>query len=226
MEHISKSLEKSRQNILSPKNSSIEVEPSEPEESQDEILIKNLKRFNISTLEHTFANFKATAKTKPAVETLKAVARGESDKKFILLYGTAGCGKTHLIEATIIEWATYGANTYYLTFSEIARRLKSMLGKGGDFYDVLFKSYCDVKRLIVDDYGMGTTESRYEISALEDIIDMRYRRRFYPMVEQVTIMASNKDIKELPDRVTSRFYDPDFGAVFFLGDVDYRRRKI
>jgi hypothetical protein len=73
---------------------------------------------------------------------------------------------------------------------------------------------------------MGTTESRFEISDLEDIIDLRYRKRYYPECDLVTILATNKDIKELPDRVVSRFYDPEFGVVLYMGDKDYRRRVV
>ena len=72
---------------------------------------------------------------------------------------------------------------------------------------------------------MGTTESRFEVSDLEDIIDLRYRKRFYPTYDLVTILATNKDIKDLPDMVASRFYDSEFGIVLYMGAEDYRRRR-
>lgn len=182
---------------------------------------------NISSLSHTFDNFRVSNKElKEAAEIMRAASSGESGKQFILLLGATGCGKTHLIEASILNWAKRGVHSYYQTFSEIARRLKTELRKGGEFYDVQFGVYRDCQILIVDDFGMGTTESRFEISDLEDIIDLRYRRRYYPNINQVTIMASNKDIRDLPDRVTSRFYDPEFGVMIYMGDKDYRRRKV
>ncbi len=157
---------------------------------------------------------------------LKKLSSGELGKSFVMLYGITGCGKTFLIEATIIAWAKRGIFTRYMTFSEMARSLKSALHVSGEKYDALFNTYCETHRLIIDDIGMGTTESRFEISDLEDIIDTRYRRRFYPDSKLVTIIATNKDIKALPDRITSRFFDPDCGVVLYMGDKDYRRRRL
>jgi len=193
-------------------------------EGSPEWVAKKLRLFNISSLNHTFESFKVDANTKEAMATMKALSDGELVKQFVLLYGITGCGKTHLIEATIINWARHKIRSYYMTFSEMARRLKAALRQGGEFYDIQFSSYRDAQRLIVDDFGSGTTESRFEISDLEDIIDLRYRKRYYPDCDLVTILATNKDIKELPDRVVSRFYDPEFGIVLYMGDKDYRRR--
>lgn len=189
-------------------------------------LADKLSRFHISSLEHTFENFKTLENTKGAAVLLKAISSGKSNKQFILLYGKTGSGKTHLIEATIIAWAKQGIFARYYTFSEIARSLKNALRNGGEHYDKLFNRYCETERLIVDDIGMGTTESRFEISDLEDIIDQRYRKRYYPDLNLVTIIATNKDVKELPDRVVSRFCEQEFGAVLYMGDKDYRRRPI
>jgi DNA replication protein DnaC len=185
-----------------------------------------LKRFNISSLSHTFEGFRNIKGTREVVKVLKQLAKGESDKKFILLVGATGSGKTHLIEATIIEWAKTGAFAYYRTMSEIVRRLKTSLShKQEGAYDMAFKGLCDVPRLIIDDYGMGTTETAWEESELEDIINERYHKRYWDD-GKVTIMATNKDLKDLPERVVSRFYDPEFGAVLFLEAKDHRRREL
>ncbi|MDD4876425.1 MAG: ATP-binding protein [Dehalococcoidales bacterium] len=228
MEHISQDLAKLQQNTPAPKNSynSEEPEPTEIKEGSSEWVAQKLRAFNISSLNHTFGSFKMNGDNKEALATMKALSDGELKKQFVLLYGTTGCGKTHLIEATIINWAKRNIRSYYMTFSEMTRKLKTALRQGGEYYDEQFKSLRDRKILIVDDFGMGTTESKFEISDLEDIIDLRYRKRYYPDCDLVTILATNKDIKELPDRVVSRFYDPEFGVVLYMGDKDYRRRVI
>jgi len=197
----------------------------EPAKDSPEWVMQKLQRFNISSLNHTFESFKADTNTKEAVQTLRALSEGKLNKQFILLYGATGTGKTHLIEALIIGWAKRNVRARYLTFSEMARQLKTALRQGGDFYEAQFDGYKNTKRLIVDDFGSGTTESRFEISDLEDIIDLRYRKRYYPDCDLVTILATNKDISELPSRVVSRFFDPEFGVVLYIGDKDYRRRK-
>lgn len=228
MKHIKELLENSQQNTQDPKSYSIEIIGGDKELIKDspEWVLGKLKSFNISSLNHTFETFKTDENTKVAMDTLRALSNGELSKQFVLLYGITGCGKTHLVEATIINWGNHGIRARYMTFSDMFRQLKSSLRLGGEHYDLMFNTYRDLKRLVVDDFGMGTTESRFEISDLEDIIDTRYRKRFYPNCELVTILATNKDIKELPDRIVSRFYDPEFGVVLYMGDKDYRRRSI
>ena len=194
------------------------------EKTMDTIATK-LRRLNISTFKHTFESFKPTNETKEAVAILKEISNEKTNIQFVLLYGTTGSGKTHLIEASIISWAKQGLFTRYQTFSEIARSLKSALRQSAELYDELFKRYQATTRLVVDDIGSGTTESRFEISDLEDIIDQRYRRRYYPDENLITILSTNKDIKDLPDRIVSRFYDPEFGKVIYTGEEDYRRSK-
>jgi DNA replication protein DnaC len=203
-----------------------EPEPEELKPNSPEWIRERLRRFNISSLNHTFEKFKVDANTKEAWDTMKSLSEGKLNKQFVLLYGTTGCGKTHLIESTIINWTKHELFSRYMTFSEIARNLKSALRQGGEFYEQLFSRYKDATRLIVDDFGSGTTESRFEISDLEDIIDLRYRRRYYPDCDLTTILATNKDVRDLPDRVVSRFFDPEFGAVLYMGSRDYRRRKL
>jgi len=177
---------------------------------------------NVSTLAHNFEAFTKVPGTEKAHDAMYKLATGQSDKKFILLYGVTGSGKTHLIEATLIAWAKQGIVVHYFTMSQIMRNLKQGIGTG--FYNETFKNLCETPRLVVDDIGMGSIESRFEIADLEDIIGERYHKR-YLMEPIVTIAATNKDIRELPERIVSRFYDPEFGAVIKLGTTDYRRRK-
>lgn len=177
----------------------------------------------MSTLAHNFEAFEQVPGSQEAFGTMRELATGESDRKFVLLYGTPGSGKTHLIEATLIEWAKRGVFAGYRTMSQIMRHLKQGIGTG--FYNETFKRLCETPRLIIDDIGMGTIESRFETADLEDIIGERYHRRYRPE-PIVTIAATNKDIKELPERIVSRFFDPEFGVVIKLGTGDYRRRKL
>jgi len=192
-----------------------------PEDTKDK-----LSRFNLSSLNHTFENFRQVKGTLGAFNVFHNLAGGKSDKKFILCFGVTGSGKTHLIEATIIAWAKQGIFARYNTMSEILRRLKSSFRQGHiPPYEEVFKKICETPKLIIDDYGMGSTETRWEVSELEDIINERYHKRYYND-GKITILASNKDIKGLPDRVVSRFYGPEFGAVVFMEAGDYRRRKL
>jgi len=66
---------------------------------------------------------------------------------------------------------------------------------------------------LLDEYG-----SEWEWGELEDIINYRYRERMF------TVMTTNRDLTELPERVVSRFRDPDIGVVVLNSGKDYRRR--
>ncbi len=161
---------------------------------------------------------------KEAYNLMQSIALGKSDRKFVLLYGVAGCGKTHLIEATIIEWSKKSIMSRYSTLSQMMRRLKTSLGKS-EVYEEAFKNTCETARLIIDDVGMGSIESKWEIAELEDIVNERYHKRYFND-GKITIIATNKNISELPDRIVSRFYDPEFGKVLLMESGDYRKRKI
>lgn len=210
-------------NTQNPAN--LDMIQSDEVNTQKDLMIK-LERFNLSSLGNTFETFKKLQGTEAALNVFKKLGVGKSDRKFVFLYGATGCGKTHLIEATIIAWAKRGLPSRYQTMSEMVRMLKSSLKVfQGLSYDDLFKAICDRDRLIIDDYGMGTQETKFEVAELEDIINERYHRRYYPE-DKVTILATNKHPNEIPDRVLSRFYDPEFGVVVKIGAGDYRRRKL
>ncbi|MBA7590759.1 hypothetical protein ES708_32896 [subsurface metagenome] len=67
--------------------------------------------------------------------------------------------------------------------------------------------------------GIGGSGSEWELGQLEEIIAIRYRERLF------TILTTNRDLTELPERVVSRFKDPDVGRVVLNDGADYRRRK-
>jgi len=196
----------------------------EPQQSNEtDIIVSKLKRFNISSLNHTFENYKVRPGNREAYETLKAIGEGSSSLKFVLIYGGTGNGKTFLLEATVIAWAKRGIASRYQTVSDIAMMLKSSMSPHHiPPYEIMFRNICEHERLILDDFGMGTVESVWEQSTLEDIINRRYHMRYYPY-PMVTLMATNKDISELPDRIVSRFYDPEFGKVILNKEGDYRK---
>lgn len=225
MEHISKTLEplKAQRNTQTPTPSDIVREAQQEKEVEEKW--EKAQRFNISTIDHTFENFDKVKGSENAYDMMQSIANGKSDKKFIFLYGTTGNGKTYLLEALIIAWAKQGIRAIYNTNSQIMRRLKrGMKNEIGFLYDDIFDSLCKTDRLIIDDVGMGTVEGTWELATLEDIINERYHKRYYPK-PIITIMATNKDITQIPDRILSRFYDPEVGTVIFNKAPDFRKRR-
>ena len=193
----------------------MELEPTKEERMEE--LRDNL---GISSLEHTFENFKPVRGTEKTLATFKSIALGRTKKTMLLCYGGVGSGKTHLCEATAIELYKRGLFCRVLTMARIMRSLKDTMNPGAhSSYDSVLEHYCSAQRLILDDVGMGGSGSDWEFGQLEEIVDFRYRQRLF------TIMTTNRDLSELPDRVVSRFQDAEIGIIVLNESKDYRKVK-
>lgn len=147
-----------------------------------------------------------------------ALATREDASPFLLCYGGVGNGKTYLCEALAIEWYRRGIFCRVLTMSDIMRTLKrSMRAESGYLpYDVLLDNYSQANRLIIDDAGMGGSGTAWEYGQLEEIIAYRYREKL------ITVATTNRDLKDLPERIVSRFGDRELGARVLNEAADFR----
>jgi len=87
-------------------------------------------------------------------------------------------------------------------------------------YDEILTNYCYADRLIVDDIGSGGSDTEFGDKILEAIVCARFGR------ELLTIMATNRDIETLPERVLSRFKDRSVSYLLFNKAADYRQKKL
>lgn len=182
------------------------------------------RSLRITSLNHTFENFKHRKGTEAAVKAFEALADGTTDKPFLFCYGTTGCGKTHLIDATIIRLYNRGILCRYLTTGEFLALLKgAMTDKDRTDEGELFRRYCTAPYLILDDLGLeyGT---KWEYSRLEELIRCRDADGL------VTIITTNKDFKQLVDegnipRLLNRFRDPSKSQLIFNAASSYRERS-
>lgn len=205
------------------------TEPPDDEPTLEERRERLRRSLGISSLENTFANFKPVKGTEKALAAFKTLAQGKPRRKMLLCYGGVGNGKTHLCEATVIALYKSGIFCRVLTMARIMRALKESMGREAmATYDELLEGYCYAQHLIIDDVGMGGSGSEWEFGQLEEIIVARYRERLF------TILVSNLDIKPepnypkipfIPERIVSRFRDPDMGMVILNQGADYRRLK-
>ena len=160
-----------------------------------------------------------------SVAVFKELAGGESPLKFVLCYGVSGCGKTRLCECLAIEMVRKNMRVGISEWGELVRRWKNMMrGEWHGQYEENFDRIRKGKWLIIDDVGMGGIGSNYEWGELEDI--MRWRYRAVESGEELyTVVTTNLDIKDLPDRVVSRFKDGIHGKIVLNEAVDYRPDK-
>lgn len=178
------------------------------------------EELRLFSLEHTFANFKKRKGTEKSLEAFQNLAEGKTDKPWLFCYGTFGNGKTHLVEALILRWWERGILCRYLTCSDIISSIKRGMEKE-QFITVedRVKSISETPRLVIDDIGGGMYETAWVDAQLENIIDARYRARL------VTVATTNLDLSKLPERIVSRFMDPDISVVVLNEGSDFRRRQ-
>lgn len=177
-------------------------------------------RMRVSSLCHTFENWDMQPGSEASFEAVYGIASGESDRKLALIYGGVGCGKTHLLEASVIEFNSRGIVCRYYLFHEIIDLLRGCIHRN-EPYDDIIKRWCyTAAPIVIDDIGMGSAKEKlteFEAGILEEITDARYRRRL------ITIMATNLDKDDLPSRVVSRFRDRAISCLVLNEAGDYRK---
>lgn len=145
------------------------------------------------------------------------MALGKSDISMLMVYGGVGNGKSMCCEATVIEMFDRGLRVRRDRWSDIVRSMKSCFnGKRELTYEEYFSGLRSRKRLIFDDVGSGSTLGSWEWGELEDIIDYRYEHRLF------TIVTTNLDIKQFPERILSRFKDKSRSRLILNEALDQR----
>lgn len=217
MEHIGEALGSLRRGTNIPDRKTFDLEPEPTLEEKRERLRKSR---GLSSLDNTFENFKPAPGTGKALAAFKALASGKAKWRMLLCYGGVGNGKTHLCEATAVALYKRGLFCRVTTMARIMRALKECMRPDSlTAYDELIDRYCCSEHLIVDDVGMGGSGSGWEFGQLEEIIVVRYREHLF------TILTTNLDLKKLPERIVSRFCDPEKGRLILNEGEDYRRQK-
>ena len=198
----------------------LEVESDEEKERKQ--LEAELSAMNIYSLNHTFEKFNQNVKgTRETFDAFKALATGSTDKPFLLCCGGVGNGKTHLCEALVIQMRKRKFICRYNKVSGVLRIFKKGMDREGTFppVEVILDRFINARILILDDYGIEYG-SRWEQSIIEELIDERYRAR------RITVLCTNLDISELPERIASRFSDPEVSVKVLNEGADYRKRKL
>lgn len=220
MDHIRETLKQ----ISKSKARQMSIETEEPQnaelaiEKRREALRKSL---GLTDLRHTFDTFIVSKATKKVCEAAKSMVYSEHPL-MLLIYGGIGNGKTHLCEAVCIGLYQKGIRCQVTLWSELRRQLLQAMHRpkpNQSDYDTIFENFRQRSHVIIDDVGMGSKGTEWEMCELEDIINYRYRERLF------TLMTTNRTLEELPERVVSRFFDPEVGEVVLNEGDDYRLQR-
>lgn len=198
-----------------------ELEEAEKEETKEEKIEKLRIGLGLSSVRHTFENWKHLHGTEKCYKAFLAMAEGKH-QPMLLMAGGVGNGKTYLCEALAIALYRKGIRCPVNLWAELRRQLLQAMHRPNPRkmnYDDLFESIRKRERLIIDDVGMGSKGTDWEMSELEDIINYRYRENLF------TVLTTNRTLEELPERIVSRFFDPEVSEVVINDGIDYRVRN-
>lgn len=171
---------------------------------------------------HSFSVWRPSSGVAEGFSVATAFDQGQISPPFLLLYGLAGLGKTHL--ALAIGWSYLGrlkSVAYYQVESLLdalreGYRIKEALPPGEyhkDNYDVIMNYAKRVSLLILDDLG-AHKETEWSVSKLDEIVDYRYINK-----SPIVITANTL---ELPERILDRMRE---GKIVRLRGQSYRARK-
>ena len=194
---------------------------SESESTEKLTESERLRRsLNVSSLEHTFQNFHVAPELSIMYKTFRTFAE-KLIPAMVLLHGGIGNGKTFMLEATAIRLRQRGVYCRVSTWSLFIGLLHESLNDRNSppYYDQVIANYRTAPVILMDDYGMGTTETAWEKSALEDLTSYRYHNHL------PTVLSTNDPLDILPARVVSRFRDPERGVVVQNLGGDYRVKE-
>jgi DNA replication protein DnaC len=164
----------------------------------------------------TFEKFNdKIAGVKRSYDAAKSWARAEFQN--LLIFGTTGNGKTHLLHAAGYYLSQHDEVPQIFLIPSWLSYMKSLIKQ--DEYEVLLEHAKTIRFLLLDDYKTRTT---FESDLLEEILVQRHDDGLF------TFMTTNMDIKDMIDtspRVASRFEDKQFSKVIFNEANDYRVSK-
>ena len=168
--------------------------------------------------EYNFVSFLSLAGAREAIDASEELARGETDKKWLLIYGGVGSGKPHLAIAIGIELVKRGIVVKFIKTADLLSELKRAMGDSEISCDELLEYYKQVECLILDDLKLAH-QTPWAVAKLEEIIASRWEAKKY------VIATMDKDINELTDRIRSRFLDTELSVVVRNLAPDYRRKR-
>lgn len=167
----------------------------------------------------TLHNFTPVPGANDALDACWQLAAGVAPYRMLLVYGLHGCGKTHLLRGTVIEYVTHhpGQPVRYCTVRGLATEIRRRFGSPEA--DALLDEIKGCSCLALDEIGTEDPQSTWQAGLVEDLLNYRYDRRL------ATCLACNGDVSALPPAILSRLKDRSTSRMVLNRAPDYRAKK-
>lgn len=179
---------------------------------------ERIQQSGVIGIKQTFDNFDAEVPgVRKAYLAAHKIAEGEGDFIWLIIYGGVGNGKTHLLNAIANRVMDRGISVKLIMMAELLSELRMAIeDKQADFKMKVLK---EVPYLLIDELGLeyGTD---WEKEKIEELLAARWQNRRF------TVVATNREIEELPARIKSRFKDVHLSRWVKNDAGDYRQVEI
>lgn len=167
-------------------------------------------------VKQTFENFRSVSGTEKALRAAQALAFGTAEFIWLLIYGPPGNGKTHLCNAIVKEVRARGLDVRMILAAELFSLLREAIKENQT--DELLRKFKTTFFLAIDDYGVEYG-SDWESAKFDELMTVRFA------TGKPTVLITNKELTELPERIQSRFTDKVMSRAIHNSAPDFRSMR-
>lgn len=154
-----------------------------------------------------------------ALGLMQRYGRDQQQRKWLVLMGQHGIGKTHLAAALANDRLERGLPTLFIVTPDLLDALRASFGgEGGTSYDKVFYEVRATPFLILDDFG-AESATPWAKEKLYQILNYRYNAQL------PTVITTNLKLDDLDPALQSRLSDQEYCGVLPIIAPDYRKTR-
>lgn len=150
---------------------------------------------------------------------VQSFVRDPNQRKWLVLMGIHGSGKTHLTAAMANDRLSRGLPTLFINTPDLLDALRASFGgEGSSTYDKVFYEVRATPFLILDDFG-AQSSTAWAKEKLYQILNYRYNAQL------PTVITTNQTLEEIDPPLQSRICDQEYCGVIAVQAPDYRKAR-
>lgn len=150
---------------------------------------------------------------------VQSFVRDPQQRKWLVLMGVHGSGKTHLTAAMANDRLSRGLPTLFINTPDLLDALRASFGgEGSTAYDKVFYEVRATPFLILDDFG-AQSSTAWAKEKLYQVLNYRYNAQL------PTVITTNQTLEEIDPPLQSRMSDQEYCGVLAVIAPDYRKTR-